>query len=150
MAEHGITLEFCQDNHSFSAEVGVLRGLHFQTSPHAQDKLLRVTRGAVFDVAVDIRRSSPTFGQHIAVELSANNWKQILVPRGFAHGFVTLEPHTEVMYKVTAFYAPDCDRGIRWDDPALGIRWPIDPADVILSDKDRHQPLLADAPELFD
>ena len=150
LAEHGITLEFCQDNHSLSAEVGVLRGLHFQTPPYAQDKLLRVTRGAVFDVAVDVRRGSPTFGRHVTVELTADNWKQILVPKGFAHGFVTLEPNTEVMYKVTAFYAPDCDRGIRWDDPALGIRWPVDPADVTLSDKDRNQPLLADAPELFE
>ena len=150
MAEAGVDLDFVQDNHSLSGEKGVLRGLHFQTPPYAQDKLVRVTRGAILDVAVDLRRGSPTFGQHIAAEISAENWKQILVPIGFAHGFLTLEPDTEVVYKVTNYYAPDHDRGMLWNDPDLGIDWPIDPADVILSDKDKAQPRFADLPEAFD
>lgn len=149
LVEAGLSLDFVQDNHSLSAEQGVLRGLHFQTEPFAQDKLVRCVRGAVLDVAVDIRKSSPTYGQHIAVEISAENWKQILVPKGFAHGFLTLEPNTEVVYKVTHYWAPDHDRGVLWNDPALGIDWPISADDVILSDKDRQQPLLTQAPELF-
>jgi len=143
-ADVGLDLDFVQDNHSKSGPVGTVRGLHFQAPPHAQDKLVRVVAGRVLDVAVDLRKGSPTFGQHVAVELSAENWKQMLVPRGFAHGFATLEPDTEVCYKVTDFYAPECDGGIAWDDPALGIDWQIDPATAMLSDKDRRHPTLAD------
>jgi dTDP-4-dehydrorhamnose 3,5-epimerase len=145
----GIRADFVQDNHSLSAEAGVVRGLHYQRAPAAQDKLLRVVRGAILDVAVDIRRSSPTFGRHVAEVISADNWRQIYIPAGFAHGFRTLEPNTEVIYKVTAFYAPEHDRGIRWDDPALGIDWGIGASDAILSDRDRKHPLLAEATELF-
>lgn len=141
---------FVQDNHSLSTERGVVRGLHFQAPPHAQDKLVRVTRGAVLDVAVDIRTGSPTFGQHVAVELSAENWQQLWVPKGFAHGFCTLEPNTEVIYKVTAYYAPESDAGILWNDPALGIDWPIGPSEAALSQKDQNQPLLADLPAVFE
>lgn len=150
LEQAGIRLDFVQDNHSLSAQKGVVRGLHFQLPPFAQDKLLRVTRGRVLDVAVDLRRSSPTYGKHVAVELSAENWKQILVPIGFAHGFVTLEPNTEVIYKVTNYYAPTHDRGLLWNDPALAIAWPIGPAEAILSDKDKAQPRLADLPSAFD
>lgn len=149
-AEAGIDLDFVQDNHVFSAERGTLRGLHFQSPPFAQQKLLRVTRGRVLDVAVDLRRSSPTFGRHVAIELSAENWRQVLVPIGFAHGYVTLEPDTELLYKVTDYYAPDHDRGLAWDDPALGIDWGIDAKQAILSDKDRSNPRLADLPKFFD
>jgi len=149
-AAAGITADFVQDNHSLSAEAGVVRGLHFQLPPMAQDKLLRVVRGAILDVAVDIRQSSPTFGKSVAEVISAENWKQIFIPAGFAHGFRTLEPNTEVIYKVTAFYSPEHDRGIRWNDPALGIDWGISEAQAILSDRDRKHPMLANAPELFD
>jgi dTDP-4-dehydrorhamnose 3,5-epimerase len=143
MAEAGFERPFVQDNHSLSAEVGTVRGLHFQSPPFAQDKLVRVVAGAILDVAVDIRRGSPTFGDHAAVELSAANWRQLLVPAGFAHGFVTRAPDTEVLYKVTEYYAPEHDHGILWDDPALGIDWGIDPGRAVLSDKDRAQPRLA-------
>ena len=146
----GVRADFVQDNHSLSAEVGVVRGLHFQLPPAAQDKLVRVVRGAVLDVAVDVRRSSPTFGRHVSHVLSAENWRQMFIPAGFAHGFLTLEPNTEVIYKVTAYYAPDRDRGVRWDDPALGIDWGIDPAKAVLSERDRKHPVLALATELFD
>jgi dTDP-4-dehydrorhamnose 3,5-epimerase len=149
-AEAGIDLEFVQDNHVFSADRGTLRGLHFQSPPFAQDKLLWVTRGRILDVAVDLRRSSPSFGRHVAVELSAANWRQMLVPIGFAHGYVTLEPETEVFYKVTHYHAPDHDHGLAWNDPALGITWGIGPEEVILSDKDRKHPRLADLPKYFD
>lgn len=148
-AEAGVGLTFVQDNHSFSAVKGVLRGLHYQLPPAAQDKLVRVTRGRVFDVAVDIRRGSPTFGKWVGVELSAEKWNQVLVPKGFAHGFVTLEPDTEVLYKVTDYYSPEHDRSIRFDDPAIGIDWPIDTATVQLSAKDRDALTLAEA-ELFE
>jgi dTDP-4-dehydrorhamnose 3,5-epimerase len=144
LAEAGIDLDFVQDNHSLSAEVGTMRGLHFQTPPFAQDKLVRVIRGAILDVAVDLRRSSPTFGQHVSAEISAENWTQILVPKGFAHGFMTIAPDTEVIYKVTDYYAPDNDAGILWDDPALGIDWPVPASGAVLSDKDRVQPKLAE------
>ena len=150
LAEAGVELEFVQDNHSLSSEKGVVRGLHFQIPPYAQDKLLRVVRGRILDVAVDIRRSSPTFGQHVTAELSAENWQQILVPKGFAHGFITLEPDTEVIYKVTNYYAPDHDRGLLWNDPALGIDWPLNGDAAILSDKDQRHPRLAELTELFD
>ena len=145
----GLPLEFVQDNQSLSAEVGTVRGLHYQLAPFAQDKLLRVVRGAVFDVAVDIRRGSPTFGQHVSAIISAAEWNQILVPVGFAHGFCTLEPDTEVIYKVTNFYSPEHDRGILWNDPALGIEWPVAAAAARLSDKDHNNPCLAQATELF-
>jgi dTDP-4-dehydrorhamnose 3,5-epimerase len=142
-AADGIALDFVQDNHSYSAARGVLRGLHYQLPPAAQDKLVRATRGAIFDVAVDLRRGSPTFGQWVGLELSAALGNQILVPAGFAHGFVTIEEHTEVQYKVTAPYRPDLERAIRWDDPAIGIDWPI--RDVQLSAKDQAAPAFADA-----
>jgi dTDP-4-dehydrorhamnose 3,5-epimerase len=148
-AEAGIDLDFVQDNQSLSAHVGTLRGLHFQSAPFAQDKLVRVTRGRILDVAVDIRASSPTFGRHVAVELSAQNWRQFLVPVGFAHGFVTLEPDTEVLYKVTALYAPQNDHGLAFDDPALGIDWGLPADELTLSDKDRKHPRLADLPRYF-
>jgi len=150
MAEAGIGLAFVQDNHSLSAQVGTLRGLHFQSAPFAQEKLVRVARGRILDVAVDIRSSSPTFGQHVAVELSAENWKQIFVPIGFAHGFVTLEPDTEVLYKVTAPYAPQNDHGLAFDDPALGIDWRLPPGALTLSSRDREHPRLAELQRWFD
>ena len=149
-AEVGLDLDFVQDNQSLSAPVGTLRGLHFQSVPFAQDKLVRVTRGRILDVAVDIRASSPTFGKHVAVELSAQNWKQLLVPVGFAHGFVTLEPDTEVLYKVTAPYAPENDHGLAFDDPALGIDWRLPLSGLTLSDKDRKHPRLAEMLRYFD
>ena len=142
LASAGINLDFVQDNHSLSVEVGVVRGLHFQTPPFGQDKLVRVVKGRILDVAVDLRRKSPTFGQHVAVELSDQNWQQLLVPIGFAHGFVTLEPNTEVVYKVTNYYSPDHDFGLRWNDPKIGINWPIAADQAILSAKDAIQPLL--------
>ncbi len=146
----GFGYEFLQDNHSFSAAIGTLRGLHFQTPPFAQAKLIRVCRGRVLDVAVDIRRSSPTFGKYVATELSAENWREMLVPIGFAHGFVTLEPDTEVLYKATAVYSPANDRGIAWDDPDIGVAWPLPATGPVLSDKDRRWPRLRDAQDLFE
>ncbi|MEZ0171839.1 dTDP-4-dehydrorhamnose 3,5-epimerase [Microvirga sp. TS319] len=148
--EAGITEEFVQDNHSLSAAVGTVRGLHFQSHPFAQAKLVRVARGRIFDVAVDIRRSSPTYGRHVAVELSAESGSQLLIPVGFAHGFCTLEPDTEIQYKVTADYSPAHDHGIAFDDPSLGIEWPMPQGQAILSDKDRMQPRLAELPVYFD
>lgn len=147
LARHGIGLAFVQDNHSLSIEKGTLRGLHFQAPPAAQAKLVRVVSGAVFDVAVDIRAGSPSFGQHVSCELSACNWEQIYIPVGFAHGFCTLEPNTEVIYKVTQYYAPSHDCGLQWNDPALGIDWPV--SDPLLSEKDRSHPLLRELPEHF-
>ncbi len=147
--EQGIALDFVQDNHSLSRDVGVIRGLHFQLPPFAQDKLVRVVRGRILDVAVDIRRSSPTFGQHVAVELSAENWRQLLVPIGFAHGFCTLEPDTEVLYKVTNYYSAAHDRGLAFDDPALGIDWPVAAESAQLSAKDRQWPKLAELADAF-
>ena len=142
--EAGIEIGFVQDNHSFSAARGVLRGLHFQAPPAAQDKLVRVTRGAVFDVAVDVRRGSPTFGRWAGIVLSREAWNQLLVPKGFAHGFVTLEEGCEVQYKVSAPYSREHDRAVRFDDPAIGIDWPVPAAELTLSDKDREAPLLAE------
>lgn len=149
-AEAGLDLDFVQDNQSLSGPVGTLRGLHFQSPPFAQDKLVRVTRGSILDVAVDIRASSPSFGKHVAVELSAENWKQLLVPVGFAHGFVTLEPDTEVIYKVTAPYAPENDHGLAFDDPALGVDWRRPLSGLTLSDKDRKHPRLSEMLRYFD
>jgi dTDP-4-dehydrorhamnose 3,5-epimerase len=146
----GIDLEFVQDNHSFSERVGTLRGLHFQSPPIAQDKLIRCPRGRILDVAVDIRRGSPTYGAHVAVELSQMNWRQLLVPKGFAHGFITLEPSSEVLYKVTAPYSTAHDCGLAFDDPALGIVWPAPSWGPVLSAKDRRHPLLAELPAYFD
>lgn len=150
LAEAGIDIDFMQDNHAFSAEKRVVRGLHFQVPPFAQDKLVRVVRGSVFDVAVDLRRGAPTYGQHVSVVLSAEAWNQILVPIGFAHGLVTLEPDTEVIYKVSNYYAPDHEKGLLWNDPALGIEWPVAEDEAILSAKDEIQPHLAELPPYFD
>jgi dTDP-4-dehydrorhamnose 3,5-epimerase len=148
-AEAEITLDFVQDNHAFSATQGTVRGLHFQSAPFAQDKLVRVVRGAILDVAVDLRRASPTYGKHVSAVISPHEWNQILVPVGFAHGLVTLEPDTEVLYKVTNYYAPQHDLGLLWNDPALGIAWPVSEADAVLSAKDKAQPRLADLPAYF-
>lgn len=146
--ELGIDHLFIQDNHSLSVEAGVLRGLHYQLNPKAQTKLIRVTSGAIYDVAVDIRKSSPTFGQWIGVILSSENKRMLLVPKGFAHGFCTITANTEVMYKVDEFYSPQEDRGILWNDPVLGIDWPI--TTPILSAKDQLHPTLSDAEHNFD
>lgn len=148
-AEAGIEADFVQDNHSLSATVGTLRGLHFQIPPFAQAKLVRVSRGAIFDVAVDIRTGSPTYGKWVGAELSAENWAQMYVPKGFAHGFVTLLPDTEVQYKVDAPYAPDHDRGIAWNDPAIAVDWPLEGRAPVLSGKDAALPALADIPAPF-
>ena len=150
LAVIGIDIDFVQDNHSYSADKGTVRGLHFQTPPFAQDKLVRVARGSVFDIAVDLRQGSPTYGRHVSAVLSAQAWNQILVPIGFAHGFMTLEPDTEVIYKVSNYYAPDHDKGLLWNDPALGINWPIADEEAVLSDKDRKQPRLAELITPFD
>ena len=146
----GVKLEFVQDNHSLSVERGVVRGLHFQIPPFAQDKLVRVIRGSIFDVAVDLRRSSQTYGKHVARVISAVDWNQFLVPVGFAHGFCTLEANTEVIYKVTNYYAPEHDRGILWNDADLGIAWPIAEGEAILSDKDRKQPRFRELQSYFE
>ena len=148
-SEAGIEADFVQDNHSLSAMAGTLRGLHFQIPPFAQAKLVRVSRGAVFDVAVDIRKGSPTYGQWVGAELSAENWAQMYVPKGFAHGFVTLLPDTEVQYKVDAPYAPAHDRGIAWDDSDIAVAWPLEGRAPVLSGKDAALPKLADIPAPF-
>ena len=146
MEEAGIRAEFLQDNQSFSAQKGTLRGLHYQLNPMCQAKLLRCTRGKIFDVAVDIRKGSPSYAQWTGVELSAENKKQLFIPRGFAHGFITLTDDVEVQYKADNYYAPECDGNIRWDDPEIGIKWPIAP--VILSEKDKNAPLLKERTNL--
>ena len=143
MPEAGFDDDFVQDNHSVSTEVGTLRGLHMQTPPHAQAKLVRCGRGVLFDVAVDIRRGSPTYGQWVGVELSFDNGKQLLIPAGFLHGFVTRRPDTEIIYKCSDYYAPDCDRAVRFDDPDIGIDWGLE-GPPVLSDKDAAAPSLAD------
>ena len=145
----GFKINFSQDNESKSSR-GVLRGLHYQLAPHAQSKLVRVIAGRVLDVAVDIRKNSPTFGQHVAVELSADNKKQLLVPRGFAHGFVVLEDDTIFAYKVDNYYSPQCDRGIAFDDENLNIDWILNKEELNLSAKDKVQPLLKDTNDLFE
>lgn len=143
LAEAGIDLDFVQDNHSVSARAGTVRGLHFQSPPHAQAKLVRCGRGVLWDVAVDIRRGSPSFGQWVGVELSAENGRQLLIPAGFLHGFVTRVDDTEIVYKCTDYYAPECDGALRWNDPQIGIDWGLEPGHAILSDKDARAPLLA-------
>jgi len=142
-SELGLHFQFVQDNHSLSAHPGVVRGLHYQNEPMAQTKLVRVLSGAIFDVAVDIRPGSPTFGQWVGVILSADNKRQLVVPRGFAHGICTLVPDTQIMYKVDQFYSAEHDRGILWNDPDIGIEWPV--SNPILSDKDSNLPLLKHA-----
>ena len=147
MAEIGIDLPFVQDNHSMSQSRGVLRGLHCQLDPHAQGKLIRVVRGAIWDVAVDARHGSRTFGRHVGVELSAANWRQLWVPPGFLHGFVTIERDSEVVYKTTGYYDRESERGVMWNDPDLAIEWPV--TDVQLSDKDKVLPSWAEMPIWF-
>lgn len=146
----GLPEQWVQDNHSYSAPAHVLRGLHFQVPPAAQDKLVRVARGSILDVAVDIRHGSPHFGKWVALEVSAKRWNQIFVPKGFAHGFITLEPDTEVIYKVTAPYSPAHDRGVRWNDPDIGIIWPLAGKEPVLSAKDKIAPLLRETQTEFE
>jgi dTDP-4-dehydrorhamnose 3,5-epimerase len=143
LAAHGVTHGWAQDNHSMSGKRGVVRGLHFQTPPRAQAKLLRVVQGAILDVTVDIRKGSPTYGQHVAVELSSNNWKQLYVPIGLAHGFCTLTDTTEVLYKASDEYAPETEGGLIWTDPALGIAWPVTAAEATVNPRDSRWPALA-------
>lgn len=140
----GVTCQFVQDNQSRSTFVGTIRGIHFQRPPHAQDKLVRCLRGAVLDFAVDLRRGSPTYGQHVSAELTEDNGDQLFIPVGFGHAFVTLTPDAEIAYKCSDGYAPDCDGGVLWSDPAIGIDWPLPPTGPTLSDKDRALPTLAD------
>ena len=147
--ELGMPAVFVQDNQAFSADAGTIRGLHFQMPPRAQAKLMRAIRGAVFDVAVDLRRGSPDFGKWVGATLSAENGKQLYLPAGFAHGYCTLVPDTEVAYKCDAYYATDAEAGILFSDPNIGIAWPVDPAAAIVSDKDRGLPLLADVASPF-
>jgi dTDP-4-dehydrorhamnose 3,5-epimerase len=149
LAANGVDVPFVQDNHAFSASLGVLRGLHFQLPPHEQGKLVRCVRGAILDVAVDIRSGSPTFGRHVKLEISAVNWRQIWVPPGFAHGYVTLEPDTEVAYKVTNYYDAGADRGLAFDDPALAIDWGIPANELVISEKDQRNPALAELGAAF-
>lgn len=148
-AKHVDDYSFVQDNESYSAKTGTIRGLHFQSEPHTQGKLVRCTAGALFDVAVDIRQGSPTYGEWVGETLTPDNGKQLWVPPGFAHGFCSLEPNTVISYKVTGYYSAECDKGVAWNDPAIGITWP-DVADVdTLSPKDREQPLLSELPAYF-
>lgn len=147
--EHCGDFTFVQDNESLSAKAGTVRGLHFQSGPHVQGKLVRCTAGALFDVAVDIRRGSPTYGRWVGETLTPENGKQIWVPPGFAHGFCTLEPDTVICYKVTGYYSAECDKGVAWDDPAIAVAWPDIADPGTLSPKDRKQPLLSDLPAYF-
>jgi dTDP-4-dehydrorhamnose 3,5-epimerase len=141
--------QFVQDNESLSAQAGTIRGLHFQSQPHAQGKLVRCTAGALFDVVVDIRARSPTYGQWVGETLTPANGRQLWVPPGFAHGFCSLEPNSVICYKVTDYYSAECDRGIAWNDPAIGVDWPEIADPDTLSPKDRNQPLLCDLPTYF-
>lgn len=150
LGAQGIDRRFVQDNHSLSREAGVVRGLHFQIPPFEQAKLVRVAAGAILDVAVDLRRGSPSFGRHVATRLSAAEWNQIFIPEGFAHGFCVLEPDTQVLYKASRYYSAAHERGLLWNDPALGIEWPVGNGRAILSDKDRHHPTLAELPAVFE
>lgn len=150
MREAGLEHDFVQDNHSFSAHKGTVRGLHYQAPPKAQAKLVRVARGAILDVAVDVRRSSPNYGRFVIEELSAENGVQLLIPRGFLHGFVTLVAETDVLYKVDAPYAPELDGAVRFDDPELGIDWGIAPETALLSEKDARAPSFRDFVTPFD
>jgi dTDP-4-dehydrorhamnose 3,5-epimerase len=149
LKDAGINCRFIQENHTLSHAMGTIRGLHFQIGDAAQAKLIRCTRGSILDVAVDIRRGSPTFGRHTAVVLSAQNWKQLYVPVGCAHGYCTLDPESEVIYKVSAYYSPKSERGVAWDDPEIGIVWPVDLATAVLTDRDRAFPRLAELPDFF-
>jgi dTDP-4-dehydrorhamnose 3,5-epimerase len=142
LAAAGLDVDFVQDNRAFSHAVGTLRGLHFQVPPHAQAKLIGCVRGRIFDVVVDLRKNAPSYGKWVGAELTAENGKQLFVPVGFAHGYVTLEPDTEVFYKVSAYYAPDHEGGLRFDDPEIGIDWPLPASGAILSPKDRILPSL--------
>lgn len=154
LLEAGINLHFVQENYSLSADPHTVRGLHFQTGAYQQDKLVQVVSGAILDFAVDLRRGSPWFGQHVCAEISADNWRQVLVPKGFAHGLITLVPGTAVMYRVTAHYSREHDHGVRWNDPDIGIDWTANGAikenTVVLSEKDKELPFLADCDTLFD
>jgi dTDP-4-dehydrorhamnose 3,5-epimerase len=140
---------FVQDNLSVTAKKGTLRGLHFQRPPFAQGKLVRVVRGSILDIAVDIRKGSPTYSQHVATTLNAHDGAQLWIPPGFLHGFCTIEDVTEVSYKVTSYYSADHDAGVVWNDPTLGIKWPVDASSVVLSEKDQHLPRFLDLPDLF-
>lgn len=150
LSEAGIVLDFVQDNHSLSVSRGVVRGLHFQTPPFAQDKLIRVLEGAIFDVAIDLRKSSPTFGKYVSTVISADAWNQIFIPVGFAHGFCTLEPNTEVIYKVSNYYSRANERGLYWADPRLGIAWPVREAEAIVSEKDKLLPMFSALESFFE
>jgi dTDP-4-dehydrorhamnose 3,5-epimerase len=146
----GLPIKFVQENQSLSIEANTVRGLHYQAHPFAQGKLIRVLRGRIFDVAVDLRASSPTYGKHVSAELSAENWQQMFMPVGFAHGFCTLESNTEVVYKVTCYYSHAHDFGVAWNDPDIGIDWPVLAPKAILSEKDKNQPRLAEVGPIFD
>lgn len=150
LAESGIDIDFVQDNHSLSAKTGTLRGLHYQSPPHAQAKLVRCGRGALFDVAVDIRTGAPTYGKWIGVDLTAANGRQLLIPAGFLHGFVTRADDTEIVYKCSDCYAPECDGAVAWDDPDIGIDWGLGTTVPVLSEKDAHAPRLAETDPVFD
>ena len=149
-AAAGINLQFVQQNYSWSADKNTVRGLHFQTGAYEQDKLVQVVKGAILDFAVDLRRGSPWFGRYVMAEISAENWTQILVPKGFGHGLITLEPDTAVMYRVTAHYSRAHDAGVRWNDPDIAIDWPVDAETAVLSEKDLTLPLLSDCATLFE
>lgn len=149
LAAYGVTHGWAQDNQSMSRKRGVVRGMHFQAPPRAQAKLLRVVHGTILDVAVDIRKGSPTYGQHVAVELSADNWKQLYLPQGMAHGFCTLTERADVLYKTSDEYAPDTEGGLLWNDPALGISWQIAPDEALVNARDANWPTLADLQSPF-
>ena len=149
MTGSGINLRFVQENHALSCAMGTVRGLHFQVGNSTQAKLIRCPRGSILDVAVDIRSGSPTYGRYAAIVLSDENWKQCYVPAGFAHGYCTLQPNTEVIYKVTAYYDPSSERGVAWNDPEIGIVWPVAPELAVMTERDRTFPRLAELPQFF-